>query len=75
MLINFMNRGAWSQNPKIAAWLSKARLDPTGTTIAKMMAEGDTRLAVMGGFQNAIAVGIPGLQRLAVAAREEHVQV
>ncbi|WP_209348732.1 hypothetical protein [Pontixanthobacter sp. CEM42] len=72
MLTNFMNRGAWSQNPKIAAWLSKARLDPTGMTIAKMMAEGDTRLAVMGGFQEAIAVGIPGLQRLAVAAREEH---
>ncbi|MDN3646496.1 hypothetical protein QWY75_09835 [Pontixanthobacter aestiaquae] len=72
MLTNFMNRGAWSQNPKISAWLSKARLDPTGTTVAKMMAEGDTRLAAMGGFQEAIAVGIPGLQRLAVAAREEH---
>ncbi len=72
MLTNFMNRGAWSQNPKIAAWLSKARLDPTGTTVAKMMAEGDTRLSVMGGFQEAIAVGIPGLQRLAAAAAEEH---
>ncbi len=72
MLGNFINRGAWSQEPKIAAWLSQARLDPMGTTIAKMMAEGDTRLAVMGGFQEAIAVGIPGLQRLAVAAQEEH---
>ena len=72
MLTNFMNRGAWSQNPKIAAWLAKSRLDPTGTTVAKMMAEGDTRLAVMGGFQAAIAAGIPGLQRLAEAARAEH---
>jgi len=72
MLTNFMNRGAWSQNPKIAAWLSTARLDPTGTTIAKMMADGDTRLAAMGQFQDAIATGIPGLQRLAVAARAEH---
>lgn len=74
MLTNFTNRGAWSQNPKIAAWLSTARLDPTGTTVAKMMAEGDTRLAAMGGFQEAIKIGIPGLQRLAVAAREEHVE-
>lgn len=72
MLTNFINRGAWSQNPKIAAWLSQARLDPTGTTVAKMMAEGDTRLAAMGGFQQAIKVGIPGLQRLAKAAAAEH---
>jgi len=72
MLTNFMNRGAWSQNPKIAAWLSTARLDPTGTTIAKMMADGDTRLAAMGQFQEAIAIGIPGLQKLATAARAEH---
>jgi len=72
MLTNFMNRGAWSQNPKIAAWLSTARLDPTGTTMAKMMADGDTRLAAMGQFQEAIAVGIPGLQKLATAARAEH---
>lgn len=72
MLTNYMNRGAWSKNPKIAAWLSKARLDPTGKTVAKMMAEGDTRLAVMAGFQDAVKVGIPGLQRLAVAAQAEH---
>ncbi len=25
MLINFMNRGAWSQNPKIAAWLHEGQ--------------------------------------------------
>ncbi|MXO91780.1 NAD(P)-binding protein [Pontixanthobacter aquaemixtae] len=73
-LNNFINRGAWSQNPKIAAWLSKARLDPTGTTMAKMMAAGDTRLAVMGGFSEAIAVGMPGVQRLAEAARAEHIE-
>lgn len=71
-LNNFINRGAWSQNPQIAAWLSKARLDPTGTTIAKMMEAGDTRLSAMAGFQQAIAVGMPGLQRLAEAAREQH---
>ncbi len=72
MLINFMNRGAWSQNPKISAWLAKIRLDPTGSTVAKLMAEGSPKLAVMGGFQEAIAVGMPGLQRLAAAAKAEH---
>ncbi|MFZ1742444.1 MAG: hypothetical protein WAT93_06295 [Pontixanthobacter sp.] len=72
MLTNFMNRGAWSQNPIIAPWLAKIRLDPTGPTVAKMMAEGDTRLAALGGFQQAIEMGMPGLQRLAVAARAEH---
>lgn len=74
MLTNFMNRGAWSQNPEISKWLSTARLDPTGTTVRKLMAEGSPKLAVLGGFQEAIAVGIPGLQRLAVAARAEHQQ-
>lgn len=72
LLANMMNRGKWSQDPKIAAWLSRSRLDPTGPTVAKMMAAGDTRLAVMGGFQAAIQRGIPGLQRLAVAAQAEH---
>ncbi len=72
LLANMMNRGKWSQDPKIAAWLSKARLDPTGPTVAAMMAAGDTRLAVMGGFQQAIKRGIPGLQRLAALAQEEH---
>lgn len=72
LLANFMNRGKWSQDPKIAAWLSKARLDPSGPTIAAMMANGDTRLAAMGKFASAIKVGIPGLQRLAKAAQEEH---
>ncbi|MGB7408792.1 MAG: NAD(P)-binding protein [Pontixanthobacter sp.] len=70
-LTNLMNRGAWSQNPKIAAWLSNARLDPTGKTVRSMMAAGDTRLAVMAGFKDAIGKGLPGLRRLAKKARAE----
>ncbi len=72
MLANFMNRGAWSQNPKVAAWLSSARLDPTGITMRKMMAAGDPRLAVMAGFGKAVPAGIAGLRRLARVARTEH---
>lgn len=71
-MTNLINRGAWSQNPKISAWLAKSRLDPTGPTIAKLAKEGSPKLAALGPFQAAIAKGMPGLQRLAVAARAEH---
>jgi len=71
-ITNMMNRGAWSQNPKVSAWLAKSRLDPTGPTIAKLAKEGSPKLAALGPFQAAIAKGMPGLQRLAVAARKEH---
>lgn len=67
-----MNRGAWSQNPKVSSWLAKSRLDPTGSTVAALAKEGSPKLAVLGPFQAAIARGLPGLQRLAVAARAEH---
>lgn len=71
-MTNMMNRGAWTQNPKISAWLAKSRLDPMGTTIAKLAKEGSPKLAALGQFQAAVAKGMPGLQRLAMAAREEH---
>lgn len=71
-LSNMMNRGAWSQNPKIAAWLAQSRLDPIGPTIAKLMAEGSPKLAVLGEFQAAIPQGIAGFQRLAEGAKAEH---
>ncbi|MGB3739578.1 MAG: NAD(P)-binding protein [Pontixanthobacter sp.] len=72
LLGNLTNRGKWSQEPRIAAWLSQARLDPTGRTMATMMAEGDTRLSAIGGMGPAIAKGMPGLKRLAVAAQRQH---
>lgn len=71
-LNNMLNRGAWSQDPKIATWLAKSRLDPIGPTIAKLMAEGSPKLAVLGQFQAAIPEGMAGFQRLAEAARAEH---
>jgi len=71
-MTNMMNRGAWSQNPKVSAWLAKSRLDPTGPTIAKLAKEGSPKLAALGPFQAAVAKGMPGLQRLAEAARAEH---
>ncbi len=73
-LSNMMNRGAWSQNPKISAWLAKSRLDPIGPTIAKLMAEGSPKLAVLGELQAAIGEGMMGVQRLAETGREEHLE-
>ena len=72
LLTNMINRGAWSQNPKVSAFLAKSRLDPMGSTIAKMMQEGDTRLAQLGAFQQAAMKAMPALQRLAQAGMAEH---
>ena len=71
-MTNMINRGAWSQDPKVSAWLAKSRLDPTGPTIAKLAKESSPKLAALAPFQAAVAKGMPGLQRLAVAARAEH---
>lgn len=73
-LTTSMNRMAWSQDPKITAFLSKSRLDPSGPSIAKMAAEGDTRLAIMGEFAAAAASGIKALSQLGLKAKEMHEQ-
>ncbi|MEP2735648.1 MAG: NAD(P)-binding protein [Erythrobacter sp.] len=67
-----MNRGAWSQNPQIAAWLTKSRLDATGPTMAKMAASGVKRLAILGEFAGAAVGATKNLTKLAGAARKIH---
>lgn len=71
-MMNLMNRGTWSQTPEIAAWLAKSRLDPTGPTIARMMAAGDPRLAALGAFRPAVKAAMPAVIRLGMAAKELH---
>jgi hypothetical protein len=71
-MMNMMNRGTWSQTPEIAAWLAKARLDPTGPTIARMMAAGDPRLAALGGFRAAVKEAMPAVIKLGMAAKAIH---
>jgi hypothetical protein len=66
------NRQAWSQDPKMAAFLTKSRLDPTGPTMAKMAAEGDTRLAVLGEMAQAAVGGTKKLAQLSRQAKEIH---
>lgn len=71
-MMNLMNRGTWSQTPEIAAWLAKSRLDPTGPTITRMIASGDLRLAVLGGFRDAVKDAMPAVIRLGMAAKAIH---
>ncbi|SHN61364.1 NAD(P)-binding protein [Erythrobacter sanguineus] len=71
-MMNMMNRGTWSQTPEIAAWLAQSRLDPTAPTIARMMAAGDPRLAVLAGFRAAVTDAMPAVIRLGMAAKAIH---
>jgi hypothetical protein len=71
-MMNLMNRGTWSQTPEIAAWLSKSRLDPIGPTVARMMAAGDPRLAMLSGFRDAVKEAMPAVIRLGMTAKTIH---
>ena len=71
-MMNLMNRGTWSQTPEIAAWLAKSRLDPTGPTVARMIAAGDPRLSALGGFRKAVMEAMPDVIRLGMAAKALH---
>ena len=71
-MVTMMNRGAWSQNPKIAAWLAKSRLDLAGPTIAKLIAENSPKLAILAPFQQAIAQHMPSVVKLGMQAKAVH---
>lgn len=71
-MMNLMNRGTWSQTPEISAWLAKSRLDPTGPTVARMIASGDPRLAALSGFRDAVKEAMPAVIRLGMAAKALH---
>ena len=71
-LVTMMNRGAWSQNDQISAWLAKSRLDLGGPTIARLIAENSPKLAILGEFQQASAECMPDVVRLGMKARAIH---
>jgi hypothetical protein len=52
-MVNMMNRGAWSGHKGLMEFLGRSRLDPTGPTIAKLIATESPKLAVMGKFGGA----------------------
>ncbi|WP_369026107.1 NAD(P)-binding protein [Qipengyuania sp. RANM35] len=62
------NRFLWSQNPKVAGFLAKSRLDPAAPTIAWLAQNAPHRLAILQRFSEASMAAMPNLQRLAASA-------
>lgn len=71
-MVTMMNRGAWSQSPQIGKFLSQSRLDFGGPMLARLIAEGSPKLAVLGKFQQAIARHMPDMVRLGMQAKAVH---
>ena len=72
VMANLMSNGILSNNPKTAAFNARSRLHPTGPMIAKMMREGDPRLAKFGAVGEAIRTHMPGVIRLGMQAKAIH---
>lgn len=70
--ISMMNRGAWSQDEKLSAWLASSRLDLTGPTLTKMAAEGSPKLAQFAGVRQTMQDNMPGLIKLGMAGKAVH---
>ncbi len=71
-MITMMNRGAWSRNETISAWLAKSRLDPTGPLVAKLAAQGSPKLRMLGKFGAAAQANMQALIRQGMAAKALH---
>ena len=72
VMANLMSTAILSANEKVNAWNAKSRLHPTGPAIAKMMAEGDPRLAALGEVGPKIQANMPHVIRLGMAAKAIH---
>jgi hypothetical protein len=72
VLANLMSTAILSKNAKTNAFNARSRLHPTGPAIAKMMAAGDPRLAVLAKVGPAIEANMPGLVKLATKAKAIH---
>ena len=72
VMANLMSTAILSANEKVNAWNAKSRLHPTGPAIAKMMAEGDPRLTVLGKVGPKIQANMPHVIRLGMAAKAIH---
>ncbi|MEM6858074.1 MAG: NAD(P)-binding protein [Pseudomonadota bacterium] len=72
VMANLMSTAILSNNEKINAWNAKSRLHPTGPAVARMMAEGDPRLAKLATIGGTIKANLPGVIKLGMAAKEIH---
>ncbi|MEO0463088.1 MAG: NAD(P)-binding protein [Pseudomonadota bacterium] len=74
VMANLMSTAILSSNEKVNAWNAKSRLHPTGPAVARMMAEGDPRLAKLGSIGVTIKSNMPGVIKLGMAAKAIHEQ-
>ena len=72
VMVNLFSVGILSQNEKTNAFNARSRLHPTGPAIAKMMAEGDPRIAALAKARPAIQANMPGVIRLGMKAKALH---
>jgi len=70
--ITMMNRGAWSQDKELSAWMQSSRLDLVGPTLKKMAAEGNPKLAKFADSRQIMMDNMPHLIKLGVAAKAIH---
>ena len=72
VMANLMSTAILSANAKVNAWNAKSRLHPTGPAIARMMQEGDPRLAKLATIGDTIKGNMPGVIKLGMAAKAVH---
>ncbi|MDJ0979288.1 MAG: NAD(P)-binding protein [Erythrobacter sp.] len=72
VMANLMSTAILSGNEKVNAWNAKSRLHPTGPAVARMIKEGDPRLAKLATIGDTIKANMPGVIRLGMAAKEIH---
>ena len=72
VMANLMSTGILSNNPKTNEFNARSRLHPTGPAIAKMMREGDPRLAGMSKIGEVIRETMPGVIKLGMKAKAIH---
>ncbi len=72
VMANLMSTAILSGNPKTNAFNAKSRLHPTGPAVAKMIKDGDPRLAALGEVGPKIQANMPGVIKLGMAAKALH---
>ncbi|WP_394729815.1 NAD(P)-binding protein [Altererythrobacter sp. GH1-8] len=72
VMMNLFSVATQSQNEKVNAFNARSRLHPTGPAVAKMMAQGDPRLAALAKVGPTIEANMPGVIKLGMAAKAIH---
>ncbi|MEM7781583.1 MAG: hypothetical protein AAF697_14440, partial [Pseudomonadota bacterium] len=72
VMANLISVGTLSNNPKTNEFNARSRLHPTGPAIAKMMREGDPRLAKLSNIGDVIRENMPGVIALGMKAKAIH---